>query len=328
MKYSIKSPTRVDFAGGTLDCWPLYLLVPGCQTINLSLSISTFVELEPRTDSQIRIEVVDLGFIRNFSHLDELLADTSPELQLLQAHLAHFRPTLGFVLRTRSESPVGGGLGGSSSLCISLIKAFSSWLDLSLTAAETVQLAANLEAQVLRKPTGTQDYFPALKPGLGLIEYGPWGFRHRLLPFPKDLFAECMTLVYTGQPHHSGLNNWQVIKAAVEGEARTLRCLEDLRTVAQEMGEACVGGHWGRLPQLFDREFEGRIALSEAFVSSEILRLKELALKQGADAVKICGAGGGGCVMIWSSSLKKASLWEACQQEGFQPLAASPVTSP
>jgi D-glycero-alpha-D-manno-heptose-7-phosphate kinase len=145
MRFS--SPTRVDLAGGTLDCWPLYLLTESAVTLNLSVSIFTHVDIRPRPgETAIEIEVVDLGVRRSFADLEALRQDHSQELALVRAHVLYWSPPSGFHLRTQSESPVGGGLGGSSSLCISLIRAFAGWLkpDSSLSVDACVNLAHNL----------------------------------------------------------------------------------------------------------------------------------------------------------------------------------------
>ena len=40
------APSRIDLAGGTLDIWPLSLLVPGAQTVNLAIELRAFVRVE------------------------------------------------------------------------------------------------------------------------------------------------------------------------------------------------------------------------------------------------------------------------------------------
>lgn len=325
MRYVVQSPTRVDLAGGTLDCWPLYLFFDHCVTINLSISIFTFVDLIPRADQEIHLEISDLNFNKNYSNLSELLSDADERLDLIRRHLEFFRPVKGFHLKTRSESPVGGGLGGSSSMCIGLIKAFSQWMNRELSKQEAILWASNIEAQLLKTPTGTQDYYPAFEAGLHMIHYGAWGARDEVINFPLKDFRERMFLVYTGKPHHSGMNNWQVIKAAVEKDAKVLQGLSNLRQVAFDLAKVCKEGQWSRLPELFNREFEYRVALSPAFTCPEIESLKEVVLSSGGEAVKICGAGGGGCVMVWAPPEAKQQVMTECQKSGYQILTASPV---
>jgi hypothetical protein len=43
-KVIVRAPVRADFAGGTLDLWPLYLFHPGSRTVNVA--ISYFAESE------------------------------------------------------------------------------------------------------------------------------------------------------------------------------------------------------------------------------------------------------------------------------------------
>ncbi|RYF31225.1 MAG: hypothetical protein EOO38_31710, partial [Cytophagaceae bacterium] len=124
VKIHIKSPTRVDLAGGTLDLWPLYLLVGGsASTVNVAIDIYTHAILESRDDAAIVLESKDLQLKKEYGNLAEALADTDPRMILLQTQLRYWQPKQGFSLVTKSDSPVGGGLGGSSSLTISLMKA-------------------------------------------------------------------------------------------------------------------------------------------------------------------------------------------------------------
>ena len=322
MKIHKTSATRVDLSGGTLDCWPLYLLVGDCVTVNISISISTSATIEEFSDSRVEIHMRDLNFQETFTDLKTFLACSKPELRLLQKHVNYWQPKKGFRLETFSESPVGGGLGGSSSLSISLLKAFSEWCDRPMELNQFVNIAHNIEAQVLGKMTGTQDYFPAVVPGLNAIHYTPDGPRLEHLSPGVDFWNSHASLVYTGQPHQSGLNNWQVIKHSLDGEMGTLRALSDIRTVSWETYNAVKSGAFDRLPQLFEREFEARIRLSSSFSSPEIDRLRAVALKSGAQAVKICGAGGGGCVLIWSHPDRKQKVEAGCREHGFQVLGA------
>lgn len=325
MKISRSSATRVDLSGGTLDCWPLYLLVDGCVTVNLAISVYTRATLEERDDLKVSLNLRDLGYEKVFANLNEALQCRDSEIGLVQKQLAFWKPTKGFHLETLSESPVGGGLGGSSSLSISLIKVFAEWSGAKLDLYETITLSANLEAQVLHKMTGTQDYFPAVQPGLSAIHYTPRGPRLETLPTQADFWNRHLSLVYTGQPHHSGLNNWQVIKAALDNEEKTMKALRDIRDVSADMYQTLQRQDWSRLPTLFDREFEARVRLSTSFSSPGIDRLRNVALKSGALAVKICGAGGGGCVLVWSQPERKLEVEAGCRAQGFEVLNAKAV---
>src|SRR4051812_19922806 len=152
-----------------------------------------------------------------FDNINQVPEGKEHDLHLLRVHVEFWRPGTGFELRTESESPVGAGIAASSSLNISLCGAFSRLTGRNLSIEETVTLAGNLEARVIHTPTGCQDYFPALFGGLNLIELTPLGPRRSGIELDLSEFQKHLILVYTGRPHHSGLNNWQIFKDHIDG---------------------------------------------------------------------------------------------------------------
>ena len=321
-----KSPTRVDLAGGTLDCWPLYLFLNDPLTVNVAIDIFTMATLTPRRDKKVRLVTRDLKFDIEFASLAECLESSEPAFDLVRAHLNYWQEKIGdhgFDLETASQSPVGGGLGGSSSLCISILKVFKTWLEVDMSESDTVRLASHLEARMLMKPTGTQDYFPPIQGRLCFITYGAAGPTCERRKIDKELFRDRFVLVYTGRSHHSGINNWQVIKDWLDGDERTRKAMTDLAEISKSLGSALAAGTYDLLPDLFDREYEARTRLSEGFSSPEIRKIHEIAKANGGTA-KICGAGGGGCVLLWSHDRHADKLRHAAEAAGFKVLSAQP----
>ncbi|MGZ3774765.1 MAG: GHMP family kinase ATP-binding protein [Pseudobdellovibrionaceae bacterium] len=325
-KIIVKSPTRVDLAGGTLDLWPLYLFVNGASTVNVAISIYTTAEITPHEDSTIVLESADLNLKKAYTNLQDALADMDPRMILLQTQLRYWMPQKGFTLKTSSESPVGGGLGGSSSLTISLMKAFSKFCGRPFASVhQIVDVAHNIEAEILNTPTGTQDYYPAVSGGLNVLRYDYDGIQQDVLKVQNTPLANKFMLVYTGKAHHSGLNNFEVMKDSVTKDPETRNALLDLKGIAIETEHAVRAGNWNDLGSLFKREFEARIRLAPEFSSPEIYKLAEVSLQNGAEAVKICGAGGGGCVLVWCPPENREGVANACVKAGFQVMDAQPV---
>ncbi len=324
--YLIKSPTRVDLAGGTLDLWPLYNFVGGATTVNVAIDIWTQAEIKERADGKIQLISEDLNLNKTFSDLKECFSDQDPQLNLLKIHLQYWQPQKGFTLKTSSQSPVGGGLGGSSSLTISLLKCFSKFLNQPIQNTHNlVQLAHNLEAKVLHTPTGTQDYYPAASGGINILKYGFSGIEQKVISIQDSTLQKNFLLVNTGKAHHSGLNNFEVLKAAIEKNPKVMSALENLKKISTEMAQVCEKAHWQNVPELFRNEYKFRIQLAPAFSSPEIEKLHDLSLQNGAEAVKICGAGGGGCVLVWVPPQNRERVVAVCQKAGFKTLDAKPV---
>jgi D-glycero-alpha-D-manno-heptose-7-phosphate kinase len=324
MKIIARCPTRVDLAGGTLDLWPIFSFLGGAYTINAAIDIFTQAELTKLDNSQITIEIENTRFKKSFKDLNSLLKDKNPKLNFIRPQLEYWKPIFGFHLKTSSQSPMGGGLGGSSSLTISIIAAFSEMEGHRLTTHEMVRLAHNIEAKILKTPTGTQDYIPPIEGGVNLINYGYGDFKVKKLNILHEIFDKQFLLVYTGKPHHSGLNNWQVLKKVIDGDKKTLKCLAGLKDVSEKLLEQINKKDWN-FKKIFQNEYKWRSQISKSFSSPEIKRLEKLALKNGALAIKICGAGGGGSVIVWCADGQKEKVTSVCQKAGFQVLKANVI---
>jgi D-glycero-alpha-D-manno-heptose-7-phosphate kinase len=317
----------VDLAGGTLDLWPLYAFLGGAKTVNVAIDIFTHVELAITGNSSIEIESEDINLRKFYTSFDQAINDPDPMMGIYKMQLDFWQPTFGFKLKTKSESPVGGGLGGSSSLVISLLKAFAKATMKSFDSNYSmVELAHNLEARQLLTPTGTQDYYPAISGGINILDYKATGIAQEIFKEQDSKnFEERFLLVYTGRSHHSGMNNFEVMQNAVAKKSETIKALIAIKQVAEEMAVKVRVGLWDDLTPLFLREYESRVRLASAVLSPEITKLKDISMAAGALAIKICGAGGGGCVMVWCPVGQKNTIAEAIAKEGFQVLKARPV---
>lgn len=293
MTVTASAPTRVDLAGGTIDIWPLYLFHPGAQTLNAAITVRAHARLDARDDDRVAIVSEDLGTRTGPLAFDDLPADdTLP----LPAKLAHALGARGVTITTRSESPAGAGLAGSSTLNIAVASALARWTGRALPDEALLEIAKNVEAQVIAVPTGLQDYRPALYGGIAALELGVEGARRVALPVaPADLTAR-LVVAYTGAPRASGINNWEITKRRIDGDAHVGRCFDGIVEAARGMRGALVAGDWPRVGARLADEWRVRKQLAPGVTTPQVDALLDAAIAAGAWAGKICGAGGGGCL--------------------------------
>lgn len=298
------APVRLDLAGGTLDIWPLYLtLPPPALTVNVALDLPAQATVTPAAagDPRIRIVSRDRGEEALFADRDDLdrqLARGTARLKLLARAVAAAEPDGGLTLTTDARSPAGAGLGGSSALLVTVLGALFASAGRPRAPEALRPLAQDLEAWVLRGPTGYQDYYPPLLGGCLLLEGRAGGLDVRRLDVPLEALAARLRLVYTGQPHHSGLTNWGMLRGYLDGEETTVRGLHGVADAARAVAERLVAGDLdGALEAVVD-EGRVRLTLAEGVSTPTIEALDRAARGAGAWGTKICGAGGGGCVMV------------------------------
>jgi D-glycero-alpha-D-manno-heptose-7-phosphate kinase len=287
------APTRIDLAGGTLDIWPLYLFHERAQTLNAAISLRARCSITPREDRRIVIVSEDTGTRVEAAHWSEL-RDTT-ELRLLGRLLHHFQ-VQGLELRTRSESPVGAGIAGSSALNIAVCGALSAWTEQPLTDDQMLQVAMNVEAQAIDVPTGVQDYRPALYGGVSAVELGVNGVTRVALPLDVQQLESRIVLAYTNASRNSGINNWEVTKRHIDGDSEVQSRFARIRDIAVEMREALERNDWPTVGRQIAAEWENRKHLAPGVTTPEIDDLIAAARNAGALGGKVCGAGGGGCL--------------------------------
>ncbi len=288
------APARVDLAGGTLDLWPLYCLHPGSLTVNAALAAGVRVRLTPGGAPP--------GCIRH-------VAPGAPPLPLAREDAArhltaavgfHLVPEGGFEVEVLEQPPVGSGLGASSAFAAALARACLAHARRRMATSRLVPLLRDLEARVLGVPTGVQDYLPALEGGVLAIHLEPGGERTERLAVAADWVAERAVVVFSGITHASGLVNWDVYRARIDGDGSVARALAAIAAAASECRLGLLGRDEERVGHAIAEEWAARRTLAPSVTNPALEAVLNAGVRAGAAAGKACGAGGGGSVLFWT----------------------------
>ena len=317
-----QAPTRIDLAGGTIDIWPLYLFHNSATTINLAVNLYAKTRIKLQRDSKIIIESKDLKKGIKFDSIDKLSHNHS--LSLITKVLSFFKPEYGLHIETDCEAPAGAGLAGSSALNIALCTAMNKLTEKGYSKKELITIAKNIESQVIKVPTGEQDYYPAMFGGLNIIDLSPEGVTAEKVKIACNELEQRITLCYSGASRNSGINNWEILKRHINGSRKIFKNLEAIRRTAMKMKSAIIDldrfpsltTSFDRLAELVGEEWENRKRLWRGVSTPAINRLIEIAMKNGAASAKVCGAGGGGCIIFLSEPKRQEKIKEAVKRAG------------
>jgi len=322
MQIASQAPCRVDLAGGTLDIWPLYLYHANAVTVNFAVDRYTRCVLETRSDRRILLSSKVLGIAESFESLEALEAANKYKLPLPAQVVRFFAPRTGFELRTDSEAPPGAGISGSSALIIAIASALDRLTGAGYKLEKLREISQNIEARIIRVPTGSQDYYPAMYGGVSAIELGVAGIVRQKIPVDVRDFNERIVLAYTGVPRNSGINNWEVMKAHIDGDRRVHRNFDEIAAIAQAMRGALHKSDWKEVGRLLREEWSHRRKNAPGISTPLIDRLVAVTRKAGATGAKACGAGGGGCVFFLAERGSRQRVSEAIEREGATLLPA------
>jgi D-glycero-alpha-D-manno-heptose-7-phosphate kinase len=314
------APTRIDLAGGTLDIWPLNLLVGHALTVNVAIDRRASATIS-RSGNHLH-HLVSEDLARELLVEPERLAARSQgqapptDLPLHEEVLRQFPQKIGLRLGTASGVPAGSGLGGSSALAVSLIATMLDWTGESLDAARIAPLARDIEARILQVPTGTQDHLAAIHGGVAAIHYEPGAAVREPLSLDLEEFESRGTLAYLGASRASSRANWDMVRRALDGDRATRAGLEAIAGIALSMRAALVKGDLDEAARLLAAEWDERRGLSPEVSTEETERAVASARKAGASGAKICGAGGGGCLFVMGPVDARRGIGVALESSG------------
>ncbi len=316
------APTRVDLAGGTIDIPPLFLFHEGAATVNFAISLKAHCRIETRDDAKIRLESDDrgVGFEIDLTEIGSLKDE--PKLELLSKLVYFFKPDVGFTMTTRSEVPAGAGLAGSSTLNIACIAALNRLVGDRYPEDRFIPIAAAVECQVIKVPTGYQDYYSAQYGGVAAIHFGPEGMRREQLATDQSELERRIVICYTGEPRNSGTNNWEITKSHIDGDKEIFSIFDSIRDTAVAVRSQILSKDWNGLGKSLSNAHPNRKRLSPNMTTPQMDLLIETALNNGALAAKVCGAGGGGCIAFFCEDGGKERVEKAlASMDGAEILA-------
>jgi len=312
------APARVDIAGGTLDIWPLYLWHHGARTVNAAVTLRATTTVTPIARG-LEIVSIDTGARASAEHLDAI--DAHDHTRLVVQILRALGVSAGLRIETTSRVPAGSGLGGSSTLAVTIAAAVLGALSREVSKRDLRQLVRDAEAQVIRVPTGIQDYEAAIHGGVLDIALNPGEIETRRLVEDETFVEERILLVDAGITRFSGLNNWEMFKAQVDDRGNIRHLFAEIVAAAREACVAITTEDERALVHAVAREWKARRALAPGVATPEVDRIVEMAEARGG-AAKVCGAGGGGIVLALAPKEDREGLVRDLHGRGFKVLDA------
>ncbi len=302
-----RAPMRIDFAGGWTDVSD-FVDDEGGIVVNAAINLFARVEvsLGGRT---IRLVAEDLGQRQVFRDLGDITYNGP--LLLHKAALTMMPVTGGIELISRSDAPLGSGLGGSGALDVALLAALARVRRERFEARELAELAFRLESRELGLQGGRQDQYAAALGGFNRLDFSTTGVRAQRLELSADAGRElglCVVLIYTGQTHFSSKTHDRVWNSYRASDAEVTSALHTIRDVADAAHGALKTGNYRRLADLVDENWRQQQRLDPTIATSKMREIEHAVRAVGAWGVKATGAGAGGCLAAFTDPADRAAI--------------------
>ena len=320
-----RAPLRLGFAGGGTDVSP-YCDQFGGAVLNITIDLYAYTIIEPTADGRVTISAPDID------SQCEFLAEEALELAgPLILHRAVYRRIvtqfnggrpLPCRITTFCDAPPGSGLGTSSTMVVSLVKAFVEWLNLPLGEYEIAHLAFEIERIDAGLGGGRQDQYAATFGGVNFMEFHP-GDRVIVNPLRVKnwIISELETslvLFNSGVSRSSARIIKQQTDNLVHHSGTTLDAMHAIKADAFRMKECLLKGDFDTFAACMRETWEAKKRLADNVSSKPIDLTVQAALDAGARAGKISGAGGGGFLTFLVLPERRVDVIRALRRQDGQ----------
>jgi D-glycero-alpha-D-manno-heptose-7-phosphate kinase len=295
MIVTCRTPLRVSLFGGGTDYPSYFLRLPG-SVIGFTIDKYIYVSALPLGS------YVDYKFRLSYSRVETVEDPCQFEHPVVRAVLPHYgydRPT---DFSVQADLPASAGLGSSSSFTVGFINLVSALQDAPRTKIELAQEAIKLEQVILKENVGIQDQLHASFGGLNRFNF--FGERIDIKPIKMTGLAlreltDAMLLVFTGiKRKASEIVDEQIKNTSTRQIDHELSAMLELLDAAEQILEGPEDERVRGVGGLLHESWKLKKQLSSKISSADIDELYDFCRQNGALGGKLCGAGGGGFLLM------------------------------
>jgi D-glycero-alpha-D-manno-heptose-7-phosphate kinase len=217
-----------------------------------------------------------------------------------------------------ADAPASTGLGSSGSFCVGLLRALHAYLNEERAPHFVAEEACNIAMGRLREPSGKQDEYVAAFGGVRSYTIDRDGeVKVEALKMSTHTLAELeanIMMFYTGLTRSSSSVLSKQKEAIEDGKA--LEKMDRLKEIGYKVRDALSSGDLTRFGELLDEHWKVKRGVAPGMSNDSIDRWYRVAKENGALGGKVCGAGGGGFLMLYSEA-GRSKLREAMAKEGL-----------
>lgn len=315
-----KAPLRVGLAGGGTDL-SHYSNLFGGEVVNATIGFYVHTRICPSKSGLVEIFSHDNGIIESHSPGNLELRDAP----LFSASYNHICSLIGkfpaIRIESFSDSPVGSGLGTSSTLCVTLISALSNYLGLKLSDHEIAEKAYQIERLECGFNGGKQDQYSAVFGGFNHISFKTdSSVEVERINVDQDFISELETrfvLLFSGKSRDSSAVIDEQEVAAMNSESNYHKYLHRIKEEAKIMHKSLADRDVDSMISSLNRSWLAKKNSSRFVSNQQIDEIIEMALESGATSAKVSGAGGGGFILFSVEFAKRLTFLQKMSEKFF-----------
>ncbi|HDH50958.1 MAG TPA: GHMP kinase [Nitrospirae bacterium] len=297
-----QTPLRISFVGGGTDLKSFYHQEDG-MVLSTAIDKYVYVIIKERFDDKIYINYSVKEIVDNVSQIKH---------QLVREAMKKVGIVKGVEITTLADIPSeGSGLGSSSTVTVGLLNAMYNYVGKQVTLEQIAREACEIEIDICRKPIGKQDQYVAAYGGLNKITFHPDESVSvdKVSLFNKDLIqlGSRLLLFFTNKTRKSDA----ILKKQKKTTGDKRAILRRMKDFVPKLESSLGRSKFTMLGKLLHENWLLKKSLVGSISNPEINKMYKSAMDAGALGGKICGAGGGGFLLMYVPKAKQDKVREA-----------------
>lgn len=293
-----QTPLRISFAGGGTDLAAYYKERSGL-VVSSAIDKYIYVILNQRFDDMIYL---------SYSRKEIVASVDEIQHELIREAMRMTGVEKGIELAIMADIPSeGSGLGSSSSLTVGLLNALYTYRGIQVTAEQLAREACRIEIELCGKPIGKQDQYIAAYGGLRQFEFKPdesVEVENLSIGRLRSALSDRLMLFFTNTTRKSQ----NILKEQTERTGEKRNYLDSIRQLAVDARACLMEGSIDVIGDLLKKNWEFKRELASGISNPDIEKMVDLAMSGGATGCKICGAGGGGFLLVYAPHNRAESV--------------------
>jgi D-glycero-alpha-D-manno-heptose-7-phosphate kinase len=300
-----QTPLRISLVGGGTDLKSFYSVEDG-MVLSAAIDKYIYVIVKERFDEKIYI---------NYS-VKEIVDDVSEiKHDLVREAMRKTGVSSGVEITTLADIPSeGSGLGSSSSVTVGLLNALYNYQGIPVTSEHIAREACEIEIDICKKPIGKQDQYIAAYGGINKITFHPdESVSVSRLPIYNSRLRRLgsnLLLFFTNKTRKADV----ILEKQKKGTDSKRDSLRAMRDFVAKLEDYLIDDKFDELGRLLHENWLLKKSLVNTISNSDIDAMYDKAIRAGALGGKICGAGGGGFLLLYIQRDKQDSVREALKE--------------
>jgi D-glycero-alpha-D-manno-heptose-7-phosphate kinase len=284
-----RTPFRISYTGGCSDIKHFYQNQMGA-VVSSTIDKYVYLSMHPLFNN--------IGY--HLKYFKNEIIDNIDQIQhpIIKQVFTNYL-ICGVDFNSSSDVPSGTGLGSSSSFTVGLINLCNAYKNIFIKKEEIAREACGVEIDMLKSPIGKQDQYAAATGGINYIQFNPdESVIVEKINLSERKFVQLensLLLFYLGSTRNAN----SILAGHKDNACKNIPIIKKMVRLSEVLSDELKNDSIENFGKILDENWRYKKELGNGVTNAVIDEYYNLAMNNGAEGGKVCGAGSSGFLLLY-----------------------------